>query len=228
LANILVVGTHPDDIELGIGGSVAKWVAEGHAVTMLDLTNGEPTPHGSPETRAKESAHAAAILGVTRRITLDLPNREVTDTVSARRKVAEVYREIRPQLLLIQSEKDSHPDHLAAATLTLKARFDAKLTKTEMKHLPYYPRRVIRYLASHLPQVFEPTFIHDVSSTFHKKLEVIAAYHSQFAANGTESFITNALVAQGRYYGSLIGVEYGEPFATVEPLGLNGLGDIVL
>lgn len=227
MVDLLVVGTHPDDIELGFGGAVALFAAAGLNVAMLDLTNGEPTPFGDPATRADEAARATEILGVKTRITLDLPNRELTDNVASRRKVAEVYRELKPDMLFIQSEKDTHPDHIEGQSLALKARFDAKLTKTDMKGEPWYAKRVFRYLASHLPQVIQPSFILDVTNTFEKKIEVIKTYSSQFAASGREDMIIEKITTRGRYYGDLIGVRYGEPVLSEEPLGLSGIGDII-
>src|SRR5262245_14503369 len=90
--NILVVGPHPDDQELGMGGTIAKLVSQGHRVLLLDMTNGEPTPHGSPEIRARESSKAAKILGVNR-ITLEFPNRKLVHSIEARHKVAGVIRQ---------------------------------------------------------------------------------------------------------------------------------------
>ena len=227
MVDLLIVGTHPDDIELGFGGAVALFVDAGLSVAMLDLTNGEPTPFGDPETRADEAAKAASILGVKTRITLDLPNRELIDNVASRRKVAEVYRELKPDLIFIQTEKDAHPDHIEGQSIALKARFDAKLTKTDMKGDPWYAKRVFRYFSSHLPQVIEPRFILDVTKTLEKKIEVIKAYRSQFSAAGREEMIIEKITTRGRYYGNLIGVRYGEPVMSEEPLGLTGIGDII-
>ncbi len=227
MVDILVVGTHPDDIELGLGGAVARWVNGGHTVSMLDLTNGEPTPFGDPDTRAKEAAAAAKILGVKTRIILDLPNRELQDSVAARRKVAEVYRKLKPEFVFLQGEVDAHPDHIESSKIAWKARFDAKLTKTDMAHEPWFPKKMFRYLSSHLSYIFEPTFILDVSDTFEKKIDVVRAYKSQFADAGKEEWMINKITTAGAYYGNLIGVKYGEPVALKEPLGLSDLRDII-
>ncbi len=138
---VLAIGAHPDDVEIGMGGTIAALVAAGHRVTILDLTNGEPTPMGSPERRRAESEEAARVLGVARRITLGLPNRYLEDTVENRTAVAEVIREVRPELLFIPYWVDAHPDHVAAERLSEAARFYAKLTKTEMRGEPFYPAR---------------------------------------------------------------------------------------
>ncbi|MBF0170467.1 MAG: bacillithiol biosynthesis deacetylase BshB1 [Nitrospinae bacterium] len=226
MTEILVVGTHPDDAELGIGGAIAAWGAKGYAVSILDLTNGEPTPFGDPATRGAEAAAAAQILGVKRRITLDLPNRELVDTPASRRKVAEVYRTLRPELVFIQGSVDAHPDHIEGASLAWKARFDAKLTKTDMAGDPFYPKKVIRYLASHLPHVVQPTFVFDISATFDRKLAAALCYRSQFEAAGRRDWLVEKLTLMARYYGDLIGVRYGEAFMSEETLGLSDLRDI--
>lgn len=227
MADILAVGTHPDDIEIGLGGSVAKWVAEGLSVVMLDLTNGEPTPFGDPATRAVEARKAGGILGVTERITLDLPNRVLEDSIMARRKVAEVYRQVRPRMVFIHGENDSHPDHMAGFQIAHKARFDAKLAKTDMRGEPYYPPRVFMFHSSHLKHFPDPAFIMDVTATFDKKIEAIRAYVSQFRAAGREEFIVEKLTAMASYFGGLVNVRYGEPLMLKEPLGLSSLRDVI-
>lgn len=228
MVDILVVGAHPDDIELGMGGTVATLVAKGYDVAMLDMTNGEPTPFGDPETRAKESAAAAEILGVKKRITLALPNRMLQDNVETRRKVAEVYRELRPDLIFLHGEVDAHPDHMEGFQLANKARFDAKLTKTDMPFEPWYAKKVFIYLASHLSLLIQPSFILDVSAQHEKKMEVVRTYRSQFASTpGREEMVMNRLRNRDAYYGGLIGVEYGEPFMCKEIIGLSDLKDII-
>ncbi|MBF0292629.1 MAG: bacillithiol biosynthesis deacetylase BshB1 [Nitrospinae bacterium] len=227
MADILAVGTHPDDIELGLGACVAKWVAEGLSVVMLDLTNGEPTPFGDPVTRANEARKATKILGVTERITFDLPNRTLEDSVMARRKVAEIYRQFRPRMVFIHGERDAHPDHMAGFHIATKARFDAKLTKTDMRGEPYYPPRMFMFFGSHLKHYPDPAFVIDVTSTFDKKIEAILAYESQFKAAGREEYIVERITTMASYFGGLINVKYGEPIMVKEPLGLSSLRDVI-
>src|SRR3954468_12605510 len=112
MASILVFGPHPDDQELGMGGSIARLVKQGHRVHLVDLTTGEPTPLGSEETRAKEKAKAAQILGVERTL-VGLQNRKVTHDIESRYKVAAVIRKHRPDWMFIPFDHDSHPDHVA-------------------------------------------------------------------------------------------------------------------
>src|SRR5690606_22753323 len=111
MANILVIGPHPDDQELGMGGTIAKLADQGHDILLLDMTNGEPTPLGDPETRAKEAEAARRILagdsGKVRRVCIDLPNRFVQHTIEARHKVAGVIREHQAEILFIPYFEDA-------------------------------------------------------------------------------------------------------------------------
>ncbi|MBI5178083.1 MAG: bacillithiol biosynthesis deacetylase BshB1 [Nitrospinae bacterium] len=223
MVNVLAVGTHPDDIELGAAGTIASLVRQGKNVAVLDLTSGEPTPHGTPELRRKETENANAILGITQRITLDLPNRWLMDTREARVKVAEEYRLLRPEVLLLPYWEDAHPDHVQASQIAQAARFIAKYTKTEMAGEPYYPPRVFFYFCIHLKKLIEPTFIFDISDAFDQKREAVRAYHSQFFAGGKErgDEILRRLEAQAVHYGGLIGARYGEPFFSQENIGVR-------
>src|SRR5436190_574183 len=110
--SILVIGPHPDDQELGMGGTILKLARQGHHVHLVDMTNGEPTPHGSPEIRARESAEAAKVLGVERTL-LGLKNREVVHNLDSRHKLASLIRVHRPGILFVPYPTDAHPDHVA-------------------------------------------------------------------------------------------------------------------
>ena len=220
---ILAIGPHPDDVEIGMGGGVALFLEQGHEVTLCDLTNGEPTPRGTPERRMEEATAAARVLGVVPRITLPLPNRELADTMDNRRAVAEVIREVRPDLLFVPYWVDAHPDHVAGAALAEAARFYSKLTKTTMRGEPHYPRRVYHFLTTHYDLHVRPSFILDVSTTFERKLEAVGMYTSQFGSGPGERSILDYLRRVNGYWGHLIGRAYGEPFVCREELGLSGL-----
>jgi len=222
----LCVGAHPDDVEIGMGGTVAGMVRRGWRVAIADLTNGEPTPHGSVEKRAAESAEAARILGVTR-VTLSQPNRALFDTVESRTELAEVIRDLRPRLLFVPYAEDAHPDHVAAANIALAARFWAKLTKTEMSGDPVYPERVFRYMAVHMRVIAEPSFVIDIAEDLPTKLDALRAYRSQFVDNEKNAGIIPMMQQAAAMWGALAGVEAGEPFFGLEPLGLRTLEDVV-
>jgi len=225
MANILVVGPHPDDQELGMGGTIALLAAQGHRVLLLDMTDGEPTPHGSPEIRAKEAAEAAQALSfpgnLVQRVLLGLRNRFVEHSVEARHKVAGIIRSHQAQIVFVP-----HPED---------ARFDAKLTKIEMPvpegmtlGPPIYPKWLFHYYATHLRIVPHPSFLMDISAHLDQKLASIAAYRSQFDTNPKNRQVPEWVKAQGVYMGSRIGAAAAEPFFAVEPLGLNSLQSLAV
>lgn len=227
MADLLVIGAHPDDAEIGMGGTIATLVQHGHRMTLLDLTNGEPTPMGSPERRLAESEAAARTLGVHRRITLPLPNRYLMDTMENRVAVAEVIREVRPDLLFIPYWVDAHPDHLAAERVSEAARFYAKLTKTEMRGQPHYPGRVLHFFSTHYRLRVDPAFIMDITDQIERKMEAVACYRSQFSEERGNLAILDTIRTVARYWGTRIRRPYGEPFASKEEIGLRGLGELV-
>jgi bacillithiol biosynthesis deacetylase BshB1 len=224
--NVLALGPHPDDVEIAMGGTVLVLQAAGHQVSVCDLTNGEPTPIGTPERRAREAAEAAALLGV-RRITLDFPNRYLADTVEARHRVAEVIREVRPALLFVPYWEDAHPDHVAAAALGEAARFYAKLTKTSMAGEPFYPRRVIHFFSSHYRLHVRPSFLVDISPHVETKMAAIGAYRSQFSTERGNVHLLDEIRLWTAYYGSLIGTRHAEPFIAREEVGLTGFDQFI-
>ncbi len=226
MLDALCIGAHPDDVEIGMGGTVAGMVRTGLRVGIVDLTDGEPTPHGTHDTRMREASAAARVLGVER-VTLSQPNRFLQDTIEARKELAQVIRQHQPRILFIPFAEDAHPDHIAASSIASAARFYAKLTKTEMTGEPYYPDRVYRYMAVHLNLVREPSFVMDVSADMPKKLEALRCYESQFAANPHNATLIESMVGLGRFWGSRIGVEAGEPFFCAEPVGLASIASLV-
>jgi len=223
--NILVVGPHPDDQELGMGGTIARLVEQGHDVLMLDMTDGEPTPHGDPATRAVEAARAAEILGARRRL-LDLPNRELVHSIAARHLVAGVIREHRAEIVFTPAMPDAHPDHVATTHIVEDARFDAKLTGTDMPGEPIYPRRLIYYYCTHLRTIPQPSFLLDISGYQEVKRRAILAYETQFVMPEKNRQIVDWLDAAGTYFGSRIRTAAAEPFFVKEPLGLTSLDDL--
>lgn len=224
--NILVAGPHPDDQELGMGGTIARFVAQGHNVLLLDMTNGEPTPFGDPETRAAEAAAAAEILGV-RRVCIDLPNREVVHSVEARHRVAGVMREHQTDVIFAPYFHDAHPDHLATTRIVEDARFDSKLTKTDLPGEPIYPRWFFYYYCTHLRWVADPTFLIDISGHEATKREAIVAYHTQFVLPEKNRRVVEWIASANHYFGSRIGTESAEPFFTKEPIGLTSLDGLI-
>lgn len=219
--SVLVIAPHPDDAEIGMGGTLASLISEGVPVSVLDLTNGEPTPHGSPEIRAAEAAAADRILGVTSRRILGLPNREITDSIENRKRLAGVLRELKPEVIFIPYWEDAHPDHVAASALCEAARFYGKFSKTDIPGEPHYVRKVLHFFSTHLKVKMNPSFIVDISKQIDKKIQSIEAYHSQFKANPANGKRIEEIKSEARYWGSQIGVEYGEPFVSRDHLAIK-------
>ncbi len=227
--DVLIVAPHPDDAELGMGGAILKMSADGLRVGVLDLTNGEPTPFGSVETRQAETGAASQVLGLTWRENLGLPNRSLQPTLEAREKLAVVIRRVRPKWLFAPYWVDAHPDHVAATELVEAARFWAKLTKTDMPGDPFHPQRIYNYYCVHLKMHPTPAFVLDISPFWERKIDSIRCYHSQFIAGRetrSPSFL-DQLRDEASYWGKSIGVEYGEPFTSREPLGLTDFSSLI-
>ena len=206
-----------------MGGTIVKLVRQGHRVHLVDMTNGEPTPLGDPLTRAREAAAAAKIMGVERTL-LGLPNRQVVHTVENRHKLAAVIRQHRPDILFLPYPVDAHPDHVAVTRIGEDARFDAKLSKTDIPGEPCYPKRIIYYFCTHLRMNFAPTFCIDISDTLEVKINAIKAYESQFIWNNSP--VVEMMNHMAGYFGGRIGSKFAEPFFTYEVLGLSGIDQL--
>ncbi len=223
--NILVVGPHPDDQELGMGGTIARFAEQGHDVLLLDMTNGEPTPHGDPETRATEAARAAEILGVRRRL-LGLPNREIVHSIESRHLVAGAIRKHQAEIVFTPFLPDAHPDHVATTRIVEDARFDAKLTRTDLPGEPIYPRWLIYYYCTHLRTIPQPSFLLDITGYLETKRLAILSYETQFVLPEKNRGIIDWLDASAVFLGSRIRTSAAEPFFVKEPIGLRSLDDL--
>lgn len=225
----IVVAPHPDDAELGMGGAILKMLARGMKVGILDLTSGEPTPFGSPEIRKSETEAASKVLGVSWRRNLGLPNRSLEATLEARQQLAVVFRETHPDWIFAPYWIDAHPDHVAATQLVEQARFWSKLSKTDMPGERFHPKRIFNYYCVHLKMHAQPAFVIDISDQWEAKRRSIECYHSQFV-QGRESMdpsFIDQLETEAAYWGKSIGVRYGEPFTSREPIGLSGFGELI-
>jgi bacillithiol biosynthesis deacetylase BshB1 len=229
MLDVLVVAPHPDDAELGMGGTILRLIDQGFSVGILDLTSGEPTPHGDLDTRARETAEATHVLGVTWRENLGLPNRSLEPTLEARARLASVFREARPRWIFAPYWIDAHPDHVAATELTEAARFWSKLTKTDMPGDPHHPERIFYYYCVHLRSVPQPAFVVDISDYWERKLEALRCYQSQFVTGRPQDPPTflDRQRDQAAMWGYAIGTTFGEPFASREPIGLSGLKEMI-
>lgn len=224
--DIVCVGAHPDDVEIGMGGTVALSTEAGRRVLIVDLTDGEPTPCGTPEIRAAESSAAAAALGADRR-TLTLPNRYLFDGVEQREALATVLREARPRMLFLPYPVDAHPDHVAAARIGMAARFYGKFTKTAMPGEPHYVPRVFSYMAVHQRIIAQPSFIIDIGPVLSRKREALEAYRSQFVDNPANSAVIDSVQAAAGMWGALANIAVGEPFFALETVALGSLDSVL-
>jgi bacillithiol biosynthesis deacetylase BshB1 len=230
MLDALVVAPHPDDAELGMGGTIIRMGQQGWKVGILDLTSGEPTPLGSLERRAAETAAANAALGGPWRRNLGLPNRSLEPTLVHRRAVAAVFRQVRPRLLFAPYWEDAHPDHTAATKLVEDARFWSKLSKSDIPGEPFHPARILYYFSVHLKIVERPSLAIDISDQLDAKVAALRCYTSQLVDNQPEGRpgVIDSVCDRTRYWGHFIGVRHAEPFASREPVGLRGLDDVLL
>ena len=224
----LIVAPHPDDAELAMGGAIAKMITTGWNVCIVDLTDGEPTPFGSKERRAKETQQASDILGIKERICLDMSNRNLEPTLQNRRKLAEVIRLNRPDILFAPVMPDWHPDHKAALELTEAARFEAKYHKIDMAGDPHWTPKLWLYYSPHRRRFARPCVIMDISDVWKKKLAAIKAYQSQLK-NSSDTGICNLLERieiTAKYFGQCINARYAEPFIASEPVSISYFGNL--
>ena len=223
--DLLVVAAHPDDAEISVGGVILSSVAAGRRVGVLELTNGEPTPRGTVELRAAETAAATEVLGVTWRGNLGLPNRSLQADLPARQQLAEVFRLTRPAVILAPYWEDAHPDHVAASQLVDDARFWSKLSKTEMAGERFWPPRLYYYFSIHLRIHPRPSFVFDISDCIDAKMQAISCYQSQVIEGRSTEFPTvlDDIRDCARYWGWSIGRNYGEPLMSREEIGVSAL-----
>ena len=236
--DVLVVAAHPDDAEISVGGIILAHLAAGRTVGVLDLTDGEPTPHGDPATRAAETAAATEVLGLTWRGNLGLKNRHLEDGHAARAALAGVFRRARPKVVLGHAPTDTHPDHVRASRLTLDARFWAKLTKTDLPGqpgapgglpaAPWFPPKLYHFWSVHLREIPRPAFCVDVSDHFARKLDAVRCYRSQVTVGRDPAFpsVIDDLETRGRYWGWATHCAYAEPLGCAETVGVRNLFDL--
>ncbi|MED5448620.1 MAG: bacillithiol biosynthesis deacetylase BshB1 [Planctomycetota bacterium] len=223
--DLLVVAAPPDDAEISVGGVILSSVAAGRRVGVLELTNGEPTPRGTVERRAAETAAATEVLGVIWRGNLGLPNRSLQADLPARQQLAEVFRLTRPAVILAPYWEDAHPDHVAASQLVDDARFWSKLSKTEMVGERFWPPRLYYYFSIHLRIHPRPSFVFDISDCIDAKMRAISCYQSQVIEGRSTEFPTvlDDIRDCARYWGWSIGRNYGEPLMSREEIGVSAL-----
>ncbi len=237
-ADVLVIGAHPDDIELSCAGTVAKLVRQGRSVAMAELTEGELGTRGNRIIRRREAAAAARILGVTIRRNLRIPDGRVELNRKNLLKVITLIRELRPSLLIIPHSRERHPDHEHTHFLCKEAWFYAGLRKLETRihGVPQKPFRPDNYITFMQKFEFQPSFIVDVTDEFDVRMAAIRAHASQFHnphSKDPETLLSKPefldhIRIRAEYFGQMIGVRYGEPFHASVPLGVKSPFDLVL
>lgn len=226
---LLVFGIHPDDIELGCGGTVAAHVKAGHDVVLADLTQGEASSNGTPEDRAREAAAAAGILGCKERVSVGLPDAGIrSEHPDQQRLVVEVIRRVRPEIVLVPNANDPHPDHRSGGVLVERALYLAGIHGYAAEGEAWKVRIALMYSGR---REVKPDIVVDVSQVYDIKRRAIHAHVTQFGASaGSKPTPLNApgflsvVEARDRTHGHFIGVEYGEALETLEPLPIPDLG----
>ncbi len=224
--DIIFAMPHPDDVEITCGGTIAKLGKLGYRVGVVHMTNGEPTPRGTPEARAQELAEAARILGVTHVETLKLPNRELMDSPAARYAVATAFRRHRPKIVVGMAGRTpaASPDHYQAQLILEGARFYSQLTKWDERFDGTAPHRIdwLWYRPVHIAaqaDSWPATFVVDISDVYTQKIAAISAYRSQFDERRLARLL-HRIRAFDASEGGRGGFEYGELFALPHPVPL--------
>jgi bacillithiol biosynthesis deacetylase BshB1 len=234
--DILTIGAHPDDIELGCSGTVAKAAASGYKVGLLDLTEGELGTRGSKIIRAREARRAALILGARLRENLRLPDGGIQITRKTILKLIQVYRRYRPKILIIPYAHERHPDHEHAHRLCREAWFYSGLRKIGTRFCgkaqePWRPHAVFQFMQWY---EFAPSFVVDISDVYKKREKAILAFSSQFynpASKEPQTMLSRKsflefVEARAKLFGGKIGVRYGEPFYSNDLIGVSDLFDL--
>jgi len=231
--DVLAVGSHPDDLEITCGGTLAKLVKQGYRVGILDLTTGEPTPRGTEAIRAQEAEAARAVLGVPVRINLGLPNRVLMDEPANRFAIATVFRKFRPEIVIAMSGRTpaASPDHYQGQLLVEAARFYSQLTKWDDRFAGTPPHRVLHLVYSLFPfdaeqRHWHGSFTFDISDTFEQKVAAIRCYASQFDEPRFAK-LHHFLSATNGSVGGRCGFTYGEQFALPTAVGAEDLVKVV-
>ncbi len=235
--DILAFGVHPDDVELGCAGTILASVSEGKKAGIIDLTKGELGTRGSAEIRKEEAANAAKVLKVTVRENLGMADGFFQNDESHQRKVIEVIRKYRPEIVLCNSIEDRHPDHGRSAKLVEDAAFLSGLRKVETlvqgeKQQEWRPKYVFHYIQD---RFLQPGFVFDISDFIEDKLKAVLCYKTQFFntdLNEPETYISSpefleTVKARAMMLGKRIGVKYAEGYITRKMVGINSFDSFI-
>lgn len=236
--DILAIGAHPDDVELGCSATIAKEVANGKTVGIIDLTRGELGTRGTVRTREEEAANAAEILGVSVRVNMEFADAFFVNDKDHQMALIKMIRKYRPDVVLCNAIDDRHIDHGKASKLVSDACFLSGLLKIDTKdenedtwQEPWRPKQVYHYIQW---KNLEPNFVVDVSGFMDKKMEAVLAYKTQFYDKNSKEpetpisskNFTDSIKYRARDLGRLIGVEYGEGFNVERYVAVDSLFDL--
>jgi N-acetylglucosamine malate deacetylase 1 len=220
--DLLVIAAHPDDAELTSGGTLLKMRDAGYRTGILDLTRGETGTRGTPETRLREAARAATILGVKVRRNLSLPDARLAVCEEYKNAIAEVIRELQPRTVILPYWEGRHPDHSTAAVLGYEACFLAGLKNYTLPGEAFRPNKIL-YAAAYADA--RPTFAVDITAFYDRRRRAILAYVSQFRPPAKDRHsrlaipldeLEERMALQARAYGRMIGVKYAEGYVVKE------------
>ncbi len=228
--DVIAVGAHPDDVEIGCGGTLAALAKQGLKVGIIDLTDGEPTPfNDDPAIRMREAEAAGSILGITNRVVLDLPNRRLFDSFEARVALARQFRIFRPKVVISIEGKTplASPDHWQASQISDAAVFYSRLTKWD-EHFEGLPVHTIDrqiyyslFFESEWSGGGQRQFVFDISATLEAKLRAIRCYKSQFPS--AKEYLFKRVEAMATASGATAGFDAGEVFTSTRSIGTRDL-----
>jgi bacillithiol biosynthesis deacetylase BshB1 len=235
--DILAIGAHPDDIELGCGATIAKEISLGKKVGVLDLTRGELGTRGSAEIRDMEASNSAKILGLTIRENLAFRDGFFVNDEAHQLKIIEIIRKYQPDIILCNAIDDRHIDHPKGSKLVCDACFLSGLRKIETTHkgknqIAWRPKQVYHYIQW---KSIEPDFVVDVSGFIDIKMNAVKAYSSQFydknskepsSPISSKNFL-DSIIYRAQDLGRLIGVNHAEGFTVERPVAIKKLDDLI-
>jgi bacillithiol biosynthesis deacetylase BshB1 len=221
--DLLVFGPHPDDIEIGLGGTIAKQAAHGDRIGLCDLTAGEMGSNGTVEERLAEAEEARVVLGARWRINLRWPDRSLGSNPEHVRAAAKTVREARPRTVALPYWSDRHPDHVTASLVLSEAVFNAGLRRYDAGAEAWRPEWVVYYFIN---DAAPPSFVIDVSETYELKRRALACHRTQFtilAGDGVATRLTSPLFEQlvesrDAQFGALAGFRFAEGVIVRDPI----------
>jgi N-acetylglucosamine malate deacetylase 1 len=226
--DLLVFGPHADDIEIGLGGTIARHAAAGHVVGLCDLTEAELSSNGTPEQRKQEAAAATRVLGAAWRENLGWPDGGITAAPERIRSAVDLIRAHRPRAIAIPYWDDRHPDHVAASQVLRAAIFTAGLRRYVTGADAWRSDWICHYFIN---DSVTPSFVVDVSDSYERKRKALDCYRSQFAPAGegtvatrlTASTFRQLIESRDAQFGALAGVAFAEGVVVREPVQRPGL-----